>query len=200
MECNELIVIRAPYCVNSYLVANKRINFVYQNLLLYIPPHNMYMRLSLFKVNCGKIFNIFNLHIHAVCYVANVILNPVFPIVQSVQSSFSCTFGSKGEYAMKYIPMWCRNFTNIFLHFDRAVTIREFPVDYSKKTIFRFSKHFLRSTVYILIVLSFFLILALNIISNKLVGFGILNFFVNEFRNVLPFTHVFNKISFVRWF
>jgi len=101
---------------------------------------------------------------------------------------------------MKYIPMWCRNFTNIFLHFDRAVTIREFPVDYSKKTIFRFSKHFLRSTVYILIVLSFFLILALNIISNKLVGFGILNFFVNEFRNVLPFTHVFNKISFVRWF
>lgn len=84
MECNELIVICAFYCSYPYIVTYYRINFVYKNLLLFIPPYDMYMRLSLFKVDCGKIFNVFNFHIHAVGNITNVIFYPVFPIVQSV--------------------------------------------------------------------------------------------------------------------
>ena len=76
--------------------------------------------------------------------------------------------------------MWCGYFADVFLHFRRTVLVRELPVYISKKSVIIFS-HVVSS------------VLSSNVIINGMVS-------IIKLSSVLTFTHVFNKIGFVRCF
>ena len=89
VKFNKLVVICAFDNIYPYLVANRRIDPVYKDFLRFVPPHDMNVRLSCFKVNSRKIFYVFQFHIH----------------VTGPQSGFLRAFWSERKNAVKYIAV-----------------------------------------------------------------------------------------------
>ena len=105
VKFNKLVVICAFDNIYPYLVANRRIDPVYKDFLRFVPPHDMNVRLSCFKVNSRKIFYVFQFHIHVTGDIADVKFHPFLPVNKRPQSGFLRAFWSERKNAVKYIAV-----------------------------------------------------------------------------------------------
>ena len=107
VKFNKLVVICAFDNIYPYLVANRRIDPVYKDFLRFVPPHDMNVRLSCFKVNSRKIFYVFQFHIHVTGDIADVEFHPFLPVAKCPQSGFLCAFRSERKDTVEHVAVRC---------------------------------------------------------------------------------------------